>query len=112
MDGGVAEAVSATFRRAPIRRGSRSDARVLFASRFDGGKAQEVWRQVVGFESLNVHLNKRDERTPEFRKGATAAINDRTCCCHDPSMFLHDLNGLEHASSTSQDILCDQKRLV
>jgi hypothetical protein len=64
---------------------------------------------LVGFESLNVHLNKGDERTTEIWEGATTAINDRTGSCHDPSMFLHDVNGLEQTSSTSNDILCDQE---
>ena len=76
------------------------------------GNAREVLRQLVWFKGLNVHLNKGDKRTTEIRKGATAAINDRTRRRHDPSMFLHDLNGLEHASSSGNDIFCDQKRLV
>ena len=64
---------------------------------------------LLRFKGLNVHLNKGDERTTEIRQGATATINDRTCRRHDPSMVLHDLNGLQQASSSSNDIFCDQK---
>jgi hypothetical protein len=85
---------------------------VLFASRLDCGNARKVFWQIVSFKSLNVHLNKGDERTAEIREAATAAINNRTRRRHDPSMFAHDLNGLLHASSPGNDIFGDQKRLV
>ena len=84
----------------------------LFAPGLDRGGAFQILGQVGGIEGFDIHLDKRNERAPEFGQRSAAAVNDGSGSGDDSAVVAYDLNGFLDAATAGDDILGNNETLA
>src|SRR5207249_12043445 len=72
----------------------------------------EVGREFVGGERLDIHYDYAHKRTAKIWFGCAAAIHNHADCRDDATMHAHDVDCLLHASAASDDVFDHNEFLV
>jgi hypothetical protein len=78
---------------------------ISFASRLHGWNPDQIERQVIWRERLDVHLHQAEEGTAEIRTFAATAIHDHRYRYHLTSALMDDIDRLLNASAARHHIL-------
>ena len=85
---------------------------ISFASRLDRGCREQIGRNLVRRECLDVHLDQADERRAEIRPLTAAAIHDHADANDFAAALADDLDRFLDSAAAGDDIFGDNEPFV
>src|SRR4051794_1207794 len=104
----IAKARGVTSLKEALKRGAVEGGiqAASFAAGLLCGDSQQIWRQLIRFESFHLHRDKAKRWNPELASPA-GAVHGHCDTSPRTAMAAHNLDGFLHPAPSSYDVLDD-----